>query len=166
MISGSRDTQVSADGWNYESRISLGACTQAIIEILRSHNHKISLESLIRNLHLWMKERKYAQRPNVSCSQEDGINHVIQKPTRSNEPCLKCEEYKKELNLLNNSYKEITQQVDDSKKENITVWYENKKLSERINQLQKVVNTYMVPEERKNRSKTLRNSGFTKKKFK
>jgi len=35
MISGARDTQTAADGWNYESRVSMGACTQAIIETLK-----------------------------------------------------------------------------------------------------------------------------------
>ena len=138
MISGARDTQTAADGWNYETRVSMGACTQAFIETLREYNHHISLEDLIKQLHKWMEVRNFTQRPNLSSSLVDGIKHVISKT--KNKTCSDCEK---------------------QKQENIVAWYENKELTERVSQLQSLVNYYTIEKTTKRKKTRSQRGRFT-----
>lgn len=147
MIAGSRDTQTAADGWNYESRVSMGATTQALIETIREHNHHITLENLLREMHTWMEQRHFSQRPNVSCMVEEGIQHVIRKPEyEGTQECVKCKEYEQEIIVLQQEKTQIEKKLDKTTKESISAWYMNNDLKKRIARLQTTLNHFTIPE--------------------
>lgn len=147
MIAGSRDSQTAADGWNYEARVSMGATTQALIETVREHNHHITLENLLREMHTWMEQRSFQQRPNVSCMSEEGIHHSIRKPEyEESRECVKCKEYEEEIVVLQQEKAQVEKKLDKTTKESVSAWYMNNDLKKRIERLQTTLNHFTIPE--------------------
>lgn len=138
MVSGCRDTQTSADGWDAEMRSSMGATTQSLIETLRESNYYIELEELLKNMQVWMKEKKHTQRPNISCAVEEGIHHIVQKP--------EYRQYRElDVNCESSSCEQCLKKIKDLEQENTITWYENTRLKKQIDVLQYSLNHYVEP---------------------
>jgi FtsZ-binding cell division protein ZapB len=70
MISGCMDPQTSADAWSDTLRMSMGALTCAIWDILTNEN-TITIENLFTKIHQLMIQRGYTQRPVLSSATKD-----------------------------------------------------------------------------------------------
>lgn len=68
MISGCKDTQVSADSYDYEYQEYGGVFTNALLHCLRNGNHNIDIMSLYRNICVYIASNNFKQIPILSCS--------------------------------------------------------------------------------------------------
>jgi hypothetical protein len=70
MISGCRDNQTSADSFDFESQIPMGAFTDALIICLRRLSHNTPILFLYKEVCIYLQSAGYTQVPVLSCSSE------------------------------------------------------------------------------------------------
>ena len=68
MISGCRDTQTSADAYNIETRMAMGAMTNALIDSIRANNYNATLLKIYADMCGWLKNKGHTQFPCLSSS--------------------------------------------------------------------------------------------------
>ena len=71
MISGCRDSQTSADSFDTEAQIPMGAFTDAFITCLRSFGHNIPILMLYKELCIYLRKEGFEQIPVLSSSSKD-----------------------------------------------------------------------------------------------
>jgi len=68
MISGCRDNQTSADAYNIETKMAMGAMTNALIDSIRSNNYNATLLKIYADMCGWLKNKGHTQFPCLSSS--------------------------------------------------------------------------------------------------
>ena len=71
MISGCRDSQSSADSFDTEAQIPMGAFTDSFITCLRSFGHNIPILMLYKELCIYLRKEGFEQIPVLSSSAKD-----------------------------------------------------------------------------------------------
>lgn len=71
MISACRDAETSADAFDSEAQIPMGAFTDALITCLRSSGHNIPLIMLYKEICIYLQEAGFLQVPVLSSSSKD-----------------------------------------------------------------------------------------------
>lgn len=69
LISGCRDIETSADAYNINNSMKYsGAMTTAFLETLKKFNYKITCWNLLKEMRLFLKQRKFTQIPQICCT--------------------------------------------------------------------------------------------------
>jgi hypothetical protein len=68
MISGCRDNQTSADAYNIETKMAMGAMTNALIDSIRANNYNATLLKIYADMCGWLKNKGHTQFPCLSSS--------------------------------------------------------------------------------------------------
>lgn len=68
MISGCRDNQTSADAYNIEAKMAMGAMTNALIDSIRANNYNATLLKIYADMCGWLKNKGHTQFPCLSSS--------------------------------------------------------------------------------------------------
>ena len=68
MISGCRDNQTSADAYNIETKMAMGAMTNALIDSIRANNYNATMLKIYADMCGWLKNKGHTQFPCLSSS--------------------------------------------------------------------------------------------------
>jgi hypothetical protein len=68
MISGCRDNQTSADAYNIEAKMAMGAMTNALIDCIRSNNYNATMLKIYADMCGWLARKGHSQFPCLSSS--------------------------------------------------------------------------------------------------
>jgi hypothetical protein len=68
MISGCRDNQTSADAYNIEAKMAMGAMTNALIDSIRANNYNANMLKIYADMCGWLKNKGHTQFPCLSSS--------------------------------------------------------------------------------------------------
>ena len=68
MISGCRDNQTSADAYNIEAKMAMGAMTNALIDSIRANNYNATMLKIYADMCGWLKRKGHTQFPCLSSS--------------------------------------------------------------------------------------------------
>lgn len=68
MISGCRDNQTSADAYNIETKMAMGAMTNALIDSIRANNYNATFLKIYADMCGWLKNKGHTQFPCLSSS--------------------------------------------------------------------------------------------------
>lgn len=68
MISGCRDNQTSADAYNIEAKMAMGAMTNALIDSIRANNYNVTLLKIYADMCGWLSRKGHTQFPCLSSS--------------------------------------------------------------------------------------------------
>jgi hypothetical protein len=68
MISGCRDNQTSADAYNIETRMAMGAMTNALIDSIRANDYNATFLKIYADMCVWLKNKRHTQFPCLSSS--------------------------------------------------------------------------------------------------
>ena len=68
MISGCRDRETSADAYNIETKMAMGAMTNALIDSIRANNYNATFLKIYADMCGWLKNKGHTQFPCLSSS--------------------------------------------------------------------------------------------------
>lgn len=68
MISGCRDNQTSADAYNIEAKMAMGAMTNALIDSIRANNYNATMLKVYVDMCGWLSRKGHTQFPCLSSS--------------------------------------------------------------------------------------------------
>lgn len=68
MISGCRDNQTSADAYNIEAKMAMGAMTNALIDSIRANNYNATVLKIYADMCGWLSNKGHSQFPCLSSS--------------------------------------------------------------------------------------------------
>jgi hypothetical protein len=82
MISGCRDNQTSADAYNIETKMAMGAMTNALIDSIRANNYNATILKIYTDMCIWLKNKGHSQFPCLSSSASLPSAFKLQRHTR------------------------------------------------------------------------------------
>lgn len=80
MISGCRDNQTSADAYNIETKMAMGAMTNALIDSIRANKYNATLLKIYADMCGWLKNKGHTQFPCLSSSTPVPTNFKLSVP--------------------------------------------------------------------------------------
>jgi hypothetical protein len=82
MISGCRDNQTSADAYNIEEKMAMGAMTNALIDSIRANNYNATMLKIYADMCGWLKNKGHTQFPCLSSSNPSPTAFRLARQTR------------------------------------------------------------------------------------
>lgn len=83
MISGCRDNQTSADAYNIEAKMAMGAMTNALIDSIRANNYNATLLKIYADMCGWLARKGHSQFPCLSSSNPSPTAFILTRQTTS-----------------------------------------------------------------------------------
>ena len=113
-ISGSRDNQTSLAMYSLETSGYRGACTNALLDIFNYNpDLNITFETLIKEMHKWMKEKNSHQRPTLTCSYPEvldiNLRDLLLPYLSTSSPQISQQDHDTAVNSLNEEISNLNQ---------------------------------------------------------
>ena len=104
MISGCRDNQTSADAYNIETKMAMGAMTNALIDSIRANNYNATFLKIYADMCGWLTNKKHTQFPCLSSSNPTPNMFKLERQTTTQKQVLQSSKQVLQSSMLGLMY--------------------------------------------------------------